>query len=128
MNNELVVHDPAYGVVQQPQQITVASEPITALNVSRKVGRAAGAYFAKNNCWLIGVGGRRVCQLRWIPDEAWNHGEYRILHGFERDAILRAGEPVCVAEAVKDRVLALDAGIVGIARGANNISGFDYAE
>ena len=110
VNDALVAGDPADGVVQQSQQIAVAGEPVASLDVSGEVGRTAGACFAQHNCRLIGVRDRRVGQLRWIPHEAWDDGEHGILYGLERDAILRAGEPVGVAEALKDGVLALRCG------------------
>ena len=52
----------------------------------------------------------------------WYDGEHGILYGLERYTILCPGEPVGVAEALKDRVLALDASIVCVAYGADDIS------
>ena len=125
--------EPADGVVQQSQQVAVAGEPVGPLDVSGKVGSAAGAGFAQHNCRLIGVRYRRIGQFRRIAHEAGNDGEHGILHRLERDAILRAGQPVGVGEAFKNRVRVgrirvFDARIVRIAVGADDVAGFADAE
>jgi hypothetical protein len=43
VDDALVAGDPADSVVQEPEEIAVAGEPVSTLNVSRKPGDAAGA-------------------------------------------------------------------------------------
>ena len=46
----------------------------------------------------------RIGEFRRVVYEAGNDGEQRFVDGLERNAILRAGEPCGVVEAIQQRV------------------------
>ena len=81
VNNALVMGDPADSVVQQPEQVAVAGEPVGALDVSGELGHAAGADFAQDDGRLFGVRDERVSKFWRIVHEAGDDGEHRMLHG-----------------------------------------------
>ena len=81
LHHLFITRNPANSVVQQPQQIAVASKPVGALDVSGEVGDTGRANFAKHNCRLIALRDRWVSQFRRIAHKSWNYSKHRILHG-----------------------------------------------
>jgi hypothetical protein len=128
VDNFLVASNPADRVVQEPQEVAMASEPPGALDVSGEIGGATVADFAQDYGRLRCVRDGRIGQLWRILHEAGDDGENGFRYGLERHPVLRAGNPVGVREACKNRVLALDATVVGVAGGTHDIACLADAE
>src|SRR5277367_3761118 len=88
MDDALVAGEPAKGVMEEMEQVFVAGEPVCALDVSGKIGDAAGAGFTEHDSGLGSVGDGRIGELGRILNEAGNYGEDGIGHRLERDAVL----------------------------------------
>jgi hypothetical protein len=128
MDDTLVAGDPADSVVQEPEEIAVADEPVSTLNVSWKPGDATGACLADHDCGLVGIGGGWISEFRRILYRAGNDSQNWLLHWLKRKAILCAGKPISIGEACENRVLALDAPVICVAVCADNIPCLTDAE
>src|SRR5580700_2986695 len=128
VNNSFVSGNPTDGVVQEPQQVAMAGEPPGALDVSGEIGGATLADLAQDDGRLRCMRDSRVSQLRRILHEARDDGQNGVRYGLERYPVLCARKPVGVREASKNRVLALDAAVVGIPGGTHHIAGFADAK
>src|SRR5215469_10305842 len=104
IDHSLIVADPANGIVQQTQKITMSGKPIGALDVSREPDRTACSRLVQHNSGFIGMRLYWVSQFRRIAHETWNDCDQWIINRLERNTVLRASNPGCLAEAIKDGV------------------------
>lgn len=101
MDDTLVAGDPADSVVQEPEEIAVAGEPVSTPNVSWKPGDAAGACLAKHDCGLVGIREGWGSEFRRILYKAGNDSQNGLLHWLKRKAILCAGKPLVSSKPVR---------------------------
>src|SRR3984957_14334655 len=100
--------DPADRVREQAAKIGLTREPHRRLDVARKVGQAAHATFAQHHGRLIGVGRGRIRKLWRVSCVTGHDGEHWIVDRLQRQAKLRARDPVRIGETIENRVRPLD--------------------
>ena len=92
-------------VLQQSRQVGMAAAPHGALDVAREVDQADLAGLTYYHCRFIRMVLERIRQFRRIGHEARDNRQNRAIHGSDRDAIFRSGNPVGAGKSVENLVL-----------------------